>query len=186
MKINYYKVTLLSPSLELEKDSYLDIQKEYNKGTNTTEVLSKCPKKEVATVIVYKALNGKFKEIITKREIPALFRYCYGRYWMTKELPLFFGAAEDKEDCCDFELLDNLVATTKDINEYLQENLTDVSENSNYYRNSKKIFKDKLDSLFENAMDDYLKLIEYLNIHDSSLKKINEKQIKQLKKKYKI
>lgn len=185
-KNKYYKVELYSVDLELEKHMGLAQKKEYDKGTNIIEILKKCQKKEVATVIVYKTVMGKFKEIITKREIPALFfSYSVG-YEMTKKIPLFFTFKFHVGNHIKYEELENLQATPKDINDYLYENLKKPSEDSNYYSNCKKDFEKKLDLLFDNAINEYLELVDYLNVYDSSLEKLNSDKVKKIRKEYKI
>lgn len=150
----YYKVDLYSVDLEKEKQ----LQNEYEKGNNMSLILKCCSKRKVGSVIVYRTniFKDKYREMITKMEIPGLIYSFWNGIYMTKNFPLFFVAKYDDDyGYKNFDKIENLIATSNDINDYLYKHLKSEVSNNNYYKDAKKVYKNKLNSLFNNAMQEY-------------------------------
>ena len=87
----FYKVQLLS----IDYDETLEKVNSVKEGS-MIDILDSVELKEVKEVIVYKTIFGKFKEIITGKEVPAMveelapYSNAEHEYYMTKNMPLFF------------------------------------------------------------------------------------------------
>ena len=107
----YYKVDLYSVDLEKEKQ----LQNEYEKGNNMSLILKCCSKRKVGSVIVYRTniFKDKYREMITKMEIPGLIYSFWNGIYMTKNFPLFFESKIVSLSIKDFSMLLSINCFTK-------------------------------------------------------------------------
>lgn len=171
---NFYKVLIYT--INTKSDFYKGGIYKY-----TMEAfLAKCKKLEKMQLIVYKTWRGKFKEIITDIEIPALWKDSYGYNYITKELPFFFYFSKKYSS----EKLETMLATSLDIENYIDENLN-KSEYDSYNNkvNKKDMFRQGLLKEIENAKEEFIKYTNNQGVIVKGTDKLQKERNKELVKK---
>ena len=155
----------------------------YNSSGETfsmSKFISKCSKKGIVTLIVYKTLWGKFKEIITDIEIAALWEDDYGEDHLTKNIPLFFCFSKRYNR----KKLNTMLATSLDIEDYVDKNLNKKEyENYNSMVNKKDMFSKELLELIENAKEEFIKYANNKGVIVRGMNKLQKEKNKELVKK---
>ena len=208
-KKTFYKVDLYVPDLSSENK---DVKKDYSYKDN----LELADYKKIDELIVYKSLNGKYREIITGKIIPSkkekartliivsmIYDFDRAGKLYTKydySNPAHFICTEDAflnsfYDSYTHNHIDSLAVTESEVKEYLEYHLDmnnyEVTDNINY-KKAEDLWLDKLNLIFEQAKKDLLTIIEESEFSDeyvanSKLSNLGKvKYKKKKKKKYEI
>ena len=185
MKNKIYEVSLYMIDNSNESDIESATKKLCDlKKTKMAYILAYMPMRSVKKIIVYKKF-GKFREIITDIEVPALEKF-QGKYSgivtrsMTLEKPLFFKYRKHKSDYNSYyPLLSELVVNSRKLEKYIRENLDNLNKDVDLnYAEPKELYKKQLEDLFKKAEDVYNDVIlkEELETKDNvKVKKILKK-----------
>lgn len=188
MKNKLYKVSLfMIDSNDTEYPNNVNIARLQRCGlVKMKDVLYLVHLKKEKEIIVYKSF-GKFREIITGMEIPALRMhsdYETFRLSLTKTEPLIFKYYSNRTVYNDEQKLESLIATPKQIEKYFEENLSIKEDIYQNYANVKELYRKELEELFQQAWDSYDKFVNDNDINVKEDKKANKQKTKQLMKKY--
>ena len=174
----FYKVQLLS----IDYDETLEKVKSVKEGI-MIDILDSVELKEVKEVIVYKTIFGKFKEIITGMEVPAMveelapYSNAEHEYYMTKNMPLFFkcNLSSEKDPERDFDYLDDMEASADEFIEYVDYNV-----------NREDAFIDEMTSLESDAIMKFDSILRNYGLVRKKINRSERKKIKSIAKHYDI
>lgn len=180
-----YKVTLFM--IDNNKIVNLDM----DKIDDIADIMAFAPTKPVLDIIVYKSMF-KFREIITNMDIPGLEGYRdsyqsnYRNYVLTSLKPLCFmySKASAKEELKSaYTLLDDMLVKPEELEKYINDVLNADNNSINNVK-PKILYRDKLESCFKEAEDEFIKFTNYNNIYTDDMKKIDAVKRKSIIKKY--
>ena len=142
-------------SIDVSKDN-MYMRKDFELVDN----LALSEKKTIGKVLVYKTFTG-YREIITKKPIPVLYKHSLEKYSLDINQSAFIFIDHNN-------LTRTLkLATDDEINEYIVNNCDpEKLGNFNYTVDPKKIYLDKLNELFKKAESDYDSVIEKCKYSD--------------------
>ena len=180
-----YKVTLFM--IDNNKIVNLDM----DKIEDIADIMAFAPTKPVLDIIVYKSMF-KFREIITNMDIPGLEGYRdsyqsnYRNYVLTSLKPLCFmySKASAKEELKSaYTLLDDMLVKPEELEKYINDVLNADNNSINNVK-PKILYRNKLESYFKKAEDEFIKFTNYHNIYTDDMKKIDAVKRKSIIKKY--
>ena len=174
----FYKVQLLS----IDYDETLEKVNSVKEGS-MIDILDSVELKEVKEVIVYKTIFGKFKEIITGKEVPAMveelapYSNAEHEYYMTKNMPLFFkcNLSSEKDPERDFDYLDDMEVSADEFIEYVDYNV-----------NREDAFIDEMTSLESDAIMKFDSILRNYGLVRKKNNRSERKKIKSIAKHYDI
>lgn len=184
----YYKVSLSTIDFDKTKNTVDEMN-----SSNMLDVINNSSLVKLRDVIVYKTIFGKFRELITGKEIAAITEYleAYSKsehcYDITLDVPVFFKCNVSKENDTKrrYQTLDQMIVDSNAMEEYLIEHLgTDKKKYAS------KVY-DYLYELYNEedvALDKYNELLRYYGLEEKGTKRDTEdkRRIKSLIKKYGI
>ena len=161
-----------------------------NEIKEMADILKSAPIKMVKELLVYKRF-GKFREIITDKEIAGLERWIFAgsvEYYITKKSPLFFCYSDSKNTSfLTFEPIKEKLVDPEQLEEYLTLNLKKIDKTVNYnYADSKELFKFELENLERQAEEEFKTFTQKNIIFTKDMKKRNKVKMKEIMKNYNI
>ena len=181
----YYKVNLSSVDLGKTIDSIDDI-----KDGSMLNIINTASLKDAGEVMVYRSLSGKFREMITRKEISAvteeLAPYSTSHnYRITRRVPVFFKCNVSLEDDTtrEYELLESMEASPSEIEEYLVKHLGTDKSQIEYLKYE---YLAELNTIESRAKEEYKQLLGYYGFAKKPYSKEDKENIKTMRKKYNV
>lgn len=182
----YYKVNLSCVDLKETVDNVSEI-----KDGSMLNILNTAKLRDAGEVIVYKTINGKFREMITRKEISAITEtlepYSSTRhdYDITRRVPFFFkcNVSIEKDNTRKYDTIDSMEASPNEIEEYLVKHLGTDESQIEYLKYE---YLAELNTSECNAMNEYKKLLSYYGLDKRSYTRQDRANVKAMRKKYNI
>ena len=182
----YYKVNLSSVDLDKTIDNVEEI-----KDGSMFNILNTAYLKDAGEVLVYRSLSGKFREMITRKEISVIteelapYSSTSHNYRVTRRVPVFFKCNVSLEDDTkrEYELLDSMEASPKEIEEYLVKHLGTDESQIEYLRYE---YLAELNTIESRAKEEYKQLLGHFGLAKKTYSKEEKENIKTMRKKYNV